>query len=817
MHVRYVPLSVDILFAYIPPNSQHSVALGELFQYFRKVEANSKKVLIMGDLNSRIGTSDSIPLSSRDSMDPLTNSKGKALLSHVSECSLQIANGNLSGDEKGHITFIHPVHQETSVVDLTLYTPACSKHITGFQVLNWSYSPHFPILLTMPHGTQPKPMRSLCKKLIPPLSPHAKAQYCEAVDVKLTCAPEYTEPYPLYAHIHNTISSVCKDHGLIQEAKSINVNHKARWYDKECKTAHWVKACALRSWRRAKLTNPSKPELLKRYIQANTAYGKLCENKREMYSQRCQAELLATRNNQTFWARVKSFNFHADKPCVIPKLAWHSHYSTVFAPPTHSKANVFTTIPANYINHAELESEFTQAEVSHQIQRMKANKAPRSDLIPNELWKLHTPSLILHLTTLFTMCLNTGTIPREWCKSTVVPLLKKGDPSMPSNYRPIFLLNTILKMFTGVLNSRLSEWITKNHKLSEYQAGFRSKRGCVEHIFMLACMVQGRLSKEKELYTCFVDLSQAFDSPNHELLWETAKEFGLPPKFVRVFQYLYQYATAVIKSPDGTTDPIQIMKGVLQGESASPNLFNIFIDGIVDELYSAPMLTGIKLHTRIIHILLFADDMVLVASTAATLQRKINIAKRFFKRRGLKVNLSKTKIVVFRKSGRIHKDDILYLGNRRIDCVKEYTYLGAPFFSNGSFKLTAEHFKDRGLAVQGRVLSILNLAKSYDISLSCKLFETMVRSTSLYAVEVWGFEQADTLEKVQQSFFKRSLSLPRNTTNYFLKLETGRLHTSYTVFKSMYRFWMKILGSGNGSLLMDSYMHLRSLDPTPVA
>jgi len=271
----------------------------------------------------------------------------------------------------------------------------------------------------------------------------------------------------------------------------------------------------------------------------------------------------------------------------------------------------------------------------------------------------------------------------------------------------------------------------------------------------------------------------------------------------------------VIRSGDGTTDPIQIKKGVLQGESASPNLFNIFIDGIVDELYSAPMLTGIKLHARIIHILLFADDMVLVAPTAATLQRKINIAKRFFKRRGLKVNLSKTKIVVFRKSGRIHKDDVFFFGNRRIDCVKEYTYLGAPFFSNGSFKLTAEHFKDRGLAVQGRVLNILNYAKSYDVTLSCKLFETMVRSTSLYAAEVWGFDQSDTLEKVQQSFFKRSLALPRNTPNYFLRLETGRLHTRYTVFKSMYRFWIKILGSSDGSLLMDSYMHLRSLEPSP--
>ncbi len=72
------------------------------------------------------------------------------------------------------------------------------------------------------------------------------------------------------------------------------------------------------------------------------------------------------------------------------------------------------------------------------------------------------------------------------------------------------------------------------------------------------------------------------------------------------------------------------MKGVLQGESTSPTLFNMFIDGLADELYKDPLLSGIKLQTRIIHLLMYADDLVLMTESKESLQGKIDIARRFF-------------------------------------------------------------------------------------------------------------------------------------------------------------------------------------------
>jgi len=95
-----------------------------------------------------------------------------------------------------------------------------------------------------------------------------------------------------------------------------------------------------------------------------------------------------------------------------------------------------------------------------------------------------------------------------------------------------------------------------------------------------------------------MDLSQAFDTPEHPKLWNVILHYGVSFKVVRVFSYLYSLAHARILTSEGTTDPIKVMRGVLQGESASPALFNLFVEGIVESLYNEK-LKGLRLHARI--------------------------------------------------------------------------------------------------------------------------------------------------------------------------------------------------------------------------
>ena len=80
----------------------------------------------------------------------------------------------------------------------------------------------------------------------------------------------------------------------------------------------------------------------------------------------------------------------------------------------------------------------------------------------------------------------------------IVSLFKKVNREDPGNYRGITLLNVVGKLFNKVLNYRLLQWLEEHNKLSESQAGFRFDRSCVDNIFILNEVIQGRLQEGKK-------------------------------------------------------------------------------------------------------------------------------------------------------------------------------------------------------------------------------------------------------------------------------------------------------------------------------
>jgi len=196
------------------------------------------------------------------------------------------------------------------------------------------------------------------------------------------------------------------------------------------------------------------------------------------------------------------------------------------------------------------------------------------------------------------------------------------------------------------------------------------------------CAIQQQLSRtegDAKLYSLFVDLTQAFDSIVHKMLWIKLKNKGVSVKFIERIKKLYEAAKTKIRASGGTSEFIKILIGVLQGEILSPKLFTLFLDDLVEILYLSGS-RGIKINLIEIIILLFADDMIIMATNHVDLQRQINILVKYFKEYELKVNLNKTKVVVFRKGGYVSKKLKLYWDGKEIEIVNNYTYLGVEFF-----------------------------------------------------------------------------------------------------------------------------------------
>jgi hypothetical protein len=115
-------------------------------------------------------------------------------------------------------------------------------------------------------------------------------------------------------------------------------------------------------------------------------------------------------------------------------------------------------------------------------------------------------------------------------------------------------------------------------------------------------------------------------------------------------QHLYANLKAKIRtSPEraGESSYFSVNKSVFQGETVSPKLFFLFIEDVVAVLNKAGI-SAIKIEQAEINILLYADDMVLLAYNVFELQSKIDVLKKHLSENDLIVNLNKTKVIIFR-------------------------------------------------------------------------------------------------------------------------------------------------------------------------
>ena len=109
----------------------------------------------------------------------------------------------------------------------------------------------------------------------------------------------------------------------------------------------------------------------------------------------------------------------------------------------------------------------------------------------------------------------------------IVSLFKKGDQEGPKNYRGITLLSVVGKLFNKVLNYRLLYWLEEHNYLflSKSQAGFRFGCSCVDNLFFLNEVIQGRLQEGKKIFLFFLDIKKAYDTVWRDGLWYRMWEY----------------------------------------------------------------------------------------------------------------------------------------------------------------------------------------------------------------------------------------------------------------------------------------------------
>lgn len=412
------------------------------------------------------------------------------------------------------------------------------------------------------------------------------------------------------------------------------------------------------------------------------------------------------------------------------------------------------------------------------IQTQKLDKAPGSDLVTNELLKTTSPVIAQRLTDLFNEILETETIPEDWTKTTIILLHKKGDKDDIGNYRPISLMSNIYKVFSKIILKRITNTLDENQP--KEQAGFRSKFSTIDHIHTLRQILQKYREYNKTYYIGFVDFNKAFDTLEHEYIWDALRRQGIQEKYIQTIKNVYTASTAQVKL-ESMGNEFPIRRGVRQGDPISPKLFSAVLEMIFRNLDWTDK--GLNINGENLSHLRFADDLILFSEDARTLEIMLQQLCDESAKAGLTMNLTKTKIMT--NAQQTGTNDLISVNNENIEYVKEYIYLGQLISTDDCMKKEIER---RITNTWKRYWSLKEVMKDKDMPMKGKkkVYELCIMPCLLYGCQTWALtELLENKLKVCQNSIERSiLGIKRRDR---VKLEKIKNKTKFKNAQTTYR------------------------------
>ena len=153
-----------------------------------------------------------------------------------------------------------------------------------------------------------------------------------------------------------------------------------------------------------------------------------------------------------------------------------------------------------YRNESILNDPISMEEIRSSIKNLKSNKSGGTDQILNE-YIINSQELLLPVFhKFFNIIFDSAIIPDVWTQGMIIPLYKnKGAKCNPANYRPITLLSCIGKLYTAILNNRLTAFLEDSNIPNETQSGFRKGYSTIDNMIVLHLLIEYLKSKKKKV------------------------------------------------------------------------------------------------------------------------------------------------------------------------------------------------------------------------------------------------------------------------------------------------------------------------------
>ncbi|KAI5724202.1 hypothetical protein M8J76_016946 [Diaphorina citri] len=796
------------------------ICMEELDDTLNKIEHENpgSSIILFGDLNARTGSPQDVEeedlltfenstlLPERTSMDGVINQRGRELTRLLETHGQHILNGRTPEDIPGCFTFIRG--KAKSVIDYFCTNSSNLDKVKKLKVLELpTGADHLPLeLLITTHSDQQEREKSRkCKKE----STWMKWKESEKEKFQ-TIIKEWTQNIEhknkqtkitgekLYKDIKKKIINTASILRMKFHSKNKRTKQKNRWFDQKCKN----KKRELRKLLRHCKSKHFENNLPEEYTEKRKEYKEEIKNAKAKKNKQLKEKLVYCHNNQTLWETINMFRVKKENSNELTKEEWTEYLKEIYPPKLNSNLDLYDA------RNPRLDTDICEGEILSILKKAKNKKSPGCDGITYEFYKNLPPEGLKYLCSTLNKVFDSQNVPEEWAEAQFQMIHKKGVKTEAANYRGIALLNTITKTFTNILQQRLYSWAEDLNIIEEGQAGFRQGRSCTDNLFSLysALCINTRQKKSK-VFACFVDFRRCFDSISHSLLWNHLYKIGVSSHIIRTIKSLYDKARVSVKnykeseenaeSENGTKnrkeEKVKLTIGLMQGDGLSPLLFLLFISDLT-EYFKTHGITGIKINNanQLID-LKYADDLVLLANSEIELQKMLSIFNDYCNKKELSVNTEKTNVMIFRRKGRISSNYKFFFNNKELKIVTSYLYLGVLFTPQICFRENSKRAINKAAKASAVTNNLWAKTGVHSWENKMTLYQAIVKSTLLYAAEVWGSRYQEILEKAQVNYFKTYLFWPRNTPNYIVRRETGVDKLSTNILEKMLKWWVKIL------------------------
>ena len=763
----------------------------------------------------------------RVSHDNKTNNSGYWLTDLCKNNNIFIVNGRFGKDkEVGAATF-----RDKSVIDYTLCTADSLRLLNDFEIVELdSLFSDGHALLSWSLKSQILPAQNAEASHIYPQnykwSEDSKNHFINSLNESdinsLRDRLEHiknNDPESNHDPLSDTINQITNSIAdIFDRAASNSLQQNKHFFQRKSSDKPWFgPACkiARKKYHRArKIYNQTKSLANKVSLKHESKQYKQTMNRyinKFKYDKIKKLRSMQTKNPKAYWNYLKSLQTNTNHSTPSTQ-EFYDHFQTVNKS-NEPQEHVTFNLDSNTI----LNSKITLEEINQCIKHLKNGKACGEDKILNEYIK-HSKHLFLPIyEKLFNIVFDSGIIPNAWLEGTIRPLYKnKGDSKHVQNYRPITILSCLGKLFTAILNTRLTDFLDSHNTILENQAGFRKGYATSDHTFVLHSLIELLKKRKQKLFCAFIDFSQAFDSIWRVGLWRKLLVNGVDGKFFRLVSNMYKNIKSCVKNNGETSAFFASQCGVRQGENLSPVLFAMYLNDLESYLLSGGVETlDLELSTQEMTdnlrllLLLYADDTAIFSNNKENFQKCLDEFNDYCSMWKLNINFTKTEIVIF--NSRNDQNYLFSIGEHRIKITDKYKYLGIILSRSGSFLNARKH-----LAEQARkAMHLLFLrANNLDIpiDLQLKLFDNTVLPILTYGSEIWGFENTDIIERVHLDFLRRIMKCRKSTPKYMLYAELGRYPLDITIKCKMINFWTRLLMGKTSKLSYNMYLFMLKSD-----